>query len=155
MLLAAAQSLLYVGLGLAMFHIDVTNMNLVGVAVIIVLTTIVAGALGLLATAFVLLVRRADPFTGIMVGIGAVLGGVFYPTEILPVRARVLAQFVPLTPALHGLRLAVMRGADLSALASSIALLLIWSAILVPASLGAVQAALSEARHSGTASGYG
>ena len=155
MLLAAAQGVLYIGLGVTMFHIDVTNMNLVGVAVIIVLTTIVSGALGLLATAFVLLLRRAEPFTGIMVGIGAMLGGVFYPVEILPARTRVVAQFVPLTPALHGLRLAVMRGADLTALASSIALLLVWAAVLVPASLGAAQAALSEARRSGTASGYG
>jgi ABC-2 type transport system permease protein len=154
-LLAAAQSLLYVGLGVTMFHVDLAHVNILGVAVIIGLTTIVAGALGLLAVAFVLLFRHADPLTGIMVGVGAMLGGVFYPTEILPAQARLVAQFVPLTPALHGLRIAVMRGADLSALASSIAVLLVWCAVAVPASLGAARAALLEAKRSGTASGYG
>lgn len=155
MLLAAAQSLLYLGLGVAMFHIDLAHVNLLGVAVIIGLTTIVSGAFGLLAAAFVLLFRRAEPFTGIMVGVGAMLGGVFYPTEILPARVRLAAEFVPLTPALHGLRLALMRGADFSRLEAPIVVLLVWCAVAVPASLGAARAALFEAKRSGAASGYG
>jgi len=154
-LLAAAQSLLYVVLGVAMFHIDVAHANFFGAALIVALTTIVSGALGLFAAAFVILFRRTDPLTGIMVGVGAMLGGVFYPTEILPPPARLLAQFVPLTPALHGLRLAVMRGADFPTLVPSIGLLLVWCAVAVPASLVTAHAALSEARRSGTASGYG
>jgi ABC-2 type transport system permease protein len=155
MLLATAESVLYVGLGILMFHIDFTRANLIGAAVIVALTMIVSGALGLFAAAFVLLFRRADPLTGIMVGIGAMLGGVFYPTEILPSGARALAQFVPLTPALHGLRLALIRGTDLSGLVSPITALLAWCTVVVPASLVAARAALSEARRSGTVSGYG
>jgi ABC-2 type transport system permease protein len=154
-LLAAVQSLLYVWLGAVLFHIRLAQANFVAVAFIVVLTTIVSGALGLFAAAFVILFRRADPLTGMMVGIGAMLGGVFYPTNILPPAAQALAQFVPLTPALHGLRLAVMRGADLPALVSSIGPLLAWCAVAVPASLLAARTALREAGRSGTASGYG
>jgi ABC-2 type transport system permease protein len=155
MLLAAAQSLLYVVLGVAMFRIGLAHVNLIGVAVIIVLTTVVSGALGLFAVAFVLLFRRADPLTGIMVGTSAMLGGVFYPTEILPARAQMLAQFIPFTPALRGVRLAVMRGADLSGLASPIVVLLLWCIVVIPSSLIVAQAALSEAKRSGTLSRYG
>jgi ABC-2 type transport system permease protein len=154
-MLAAAQSLLYIVLGGAMFHVDFGHANVAGAVLIIALAMLLSGAFGLFAAAFVILFRRGDPFTGIMVGIGAMLGGVFYPTEVLPPAARTLAEFVPLTPALRGVRLAMMNGGTLPALASSLGPLAAWCAIAVPLSLLAAGAALSEAKRSGTASGYG
>jgi ABC-2 type transport system permease protein len=153
--LAAAQTVLYIVLGILMFHIGLARANVAGAAVIVALTAVLSGALGLLAAAFVLLFRRTEPLTGAMVGIGAVLGGVFYPPEILPARAQFLAQFVPLTPALRGLRLAVVRGADFTALASPVVVLLLWCGIAVPGSMIVARAALAEARRSGIADAQG
>ena len=146
---AGAQAALYIVVGTALFHIVIVPDNVAGAAVILLLGTIVAAALGLMAAAFVLLFRRTEPFTAAVMGVSAMLGGVFYPADVLPARAARLAQFVPLTPTLRGLRLALMRGADFSALLSSITVLMGWCAILVPAAILLGRAALTEARRSG------
>ncbi|HEV2356240.1 MAG TPA: ABC transporter permease [bacterium] len=155
MLLTLAQTALYVGLGVAVFHVDLGRVNLLGAAVILGLGTVVSAALGLLSAAFVLLFRRPDPLTGIVAGVGALFGGVFYPVDVLPSRARILAEFVPLTHALHGVRLAVLRGAGLPALLPPMLVLLAWCLVAVPASLVIARWALHEARRSGAVSGYG
>jgi len=154
MLLALAQALLYVGLGAVLFHLNFAGANLVGATVVIGLAVVVSAALGLVSVAFVLLFRRTEPFTGAMVGVGVMLGGVFYPVDILPSRARAVAQLVPLTHALVGLRLALLRGVGVSGLVSPILALLAWCAVAVPIGLVVVRWALHEARRSGTLSGF-
>jgi ABC-2 type transport system permease protein len=155
LLLMAVQSLLYLGVGMALFHINFAHANVAGTVVIVALMTTVTGAFGVLAAAFVLLFRRADPLTGVVAGVGAVLAGVFYPVDILPPRARALSELVPLTPALHGLRLAVMRGAGFDVLEPSILVLLGWCLLAVPLAVVVAKAALYEARRSGVISWYG
>jgi ABC-2 type transport system permease protein len=155
LMLAAAQASLYLGLGVAVFHVGLARANAAGIAIMLGLAVIVWTALGLLSTGFVLLFRRADPLTGILAGAGAMLCGVFYPVGVLPPRARSVADLLPLTPALKGLRLAVLRGAGPAELASPIVVLLAWCAVAVPVALFVVRWALLEARRSGTVSGYG
>ncbi len=155
MLLAAAQSCLYLALGVAVFHVNLVRANLLGAAVIMVLAAVVSAALGLVSAAVVLLFRRADPLTGIVAGVTAMLGGVFYPVDILPPRARVVAELLPWTHALHGLRLAVLRGAGLPELGTPILVLSAWCVVALPASLVVLRWALDEARRSGAVSGYG
>ena len=155
MTVAAAQTLLYLGFGVMLFRVDLSRVDLLGVAAIAALAAVVFGALGLFATAFVLLFRRAEPLTGLAAAVGAVFGGMLYPVEILPPKARALAEMLPLTHALHGLRLAVLRDAGLSDLRDPVRALLIWCAVAVPAGAIVVRWAFEEARGSGAVSGYG
>ncbi|HET7265115.1 MAG TPA: ABC transporter permease [bacterium] len=155
MTVAALQTLLYLGFGLMLFHVDLSQVNLPGVAVMAVLALAAFGALGLFSTAFVLFFRRAEPFTGLAAAAGALLSGLLYPIDVLPPRARAVAEILPLTHALHGLRLAALRNAGPSDLRAPALALLVWCAVAVPAGVLAVRWAYDEARRSGTLCGYG
>jgi ABC-2 type transport system permease protein len=153
MLLGLAQALLYVSLGAVLFHLSFAGANLLGAATMIGLAVMVWAALGLVSVAFVLLFRRAEPLTAAMAGVGVMLGGVFYPVDILPPRAQIVARLLPLTHALTGLRLAMLRGVGVAGLVSPILALSVWCAAAVPLGLLVLRWALHEAKSAGTVSG--
>lgn len=153
-IVAGIQTLLYLLLGGLVFGIDFSRANLVGIAVVSLLAIATFAALGVLAAAFVLLFKHTDPITSAIAGLSALVAGVFYPTSVLPPLLQSLAQFVPLTYALRGLRLAALEGYSLSALWQEVLMLIFFAAALLPLSALALRWAVRYAKGTGTLGGY-
>jgi ABC-2 type transport system permease protein len=153
-LLAAAQTFLYLTLGVVVFGIDLGRANLAGAALALLLAVATFAAVGLFAAAFVLVYRHPDPFSSIFAGLSALLGGVLYPPSVLPPVLRLLAEFVPLTHALRAIRLAVLEGAGLAALRRELLVLLLFAAVLLPLAGILFRGAVQYARRAGTLSAY-
>ncbi len=153
-LIAAVQTVLYLLLGSLVFGIDFGQVNLLSTGVIFVLAAATFAALGILAAAFVLLFKYTDPITSALVGISALLAGVFYPTSVLPPLLQSLAHLVPLTYALRGIRLAALEGYGLVALRQEVLVLLLFTALLLPMAGMVFRWAVRYAKDSGTLSGY-
>ncbi len=152
MVVAAAQTTLYLTLGAAVFHLDFTHANVMSAAVILALSLAAVAVLGVLSSAFVLVFKHTDPLVGILTSASVLLGGVFYPINVLPPHLQAIAKLLPVTHALQGLRLSLLRGAGLGALRGEILALVAFFAVVTPVALLAFRWALDEARRSGTLS---
>ncbi len=152
--IGAVQGLVYVLLGVLIFGLEVQFAALPATAVILALALGISAALGIVSAAFVLVLRHSDPLSGLLAAASALLGGVFYPTSVLPLPLQRLAEFIPLTHALRGLRLSVLGGHGLAALWGEIVILALFLAVLAPLAALAMGWAVRQAKIAGTLSAY-
>ena len=75
---------IYLLLGTLVFGADLGNANYLGALVVLVLTIVAFSGLGIMAASFIMVTKRGDPVTTIVGGVGLLLGGVYYPVELLP-----------------------------------------------------------------------
>jgi len=151
--MAAVEFTLYLAVGAVIFHLPIRRANILSASVLLMLTFGVFAALGTLTAAFVLATRRPDALTGAVTSASVLLAGVFYPTTVLPPTLQSTSALVPLTYALHGLRLALLRGDGLGVLSGDVAALAVFLVILWPAAILAGRLALAHLRRTGPAIG--
>jgi ABC-2 type transport system permease protein len=142
--------LLYLIVGWSFGGLSIAGANLLGAAALSCLSIIAFGSLGLWAAAFTVLFRFGNPLLWVITSSSWLLGGVLYPTPLLPVSLRWLAQLFPLTHALQGMRATLLYGAPLKDLLLPVAF--VGAFIIVAAPLGVVvfNIGLKKARIRGT-----
>lgn len=133
---------------------DLSRGNLPGALCVLALSIITFSAVGILAASVILVTKRGDPVTWMFNALLTLLGGVFYPVEILPGFLQRVAQFLPVTYALRAMRSALLQGDSLAALARDLAVLAAFAVVLVPVSLGAFQFAVRLAKREGSLAQY-
>lgn len=144
LLLAAA-----VGLGASL----VWGGAVTGVAVL-ALTMVCYAGLGFVLSALVLVFRTSGPLsTAILTG-SMFLGGVYYPSRVIPSWIRAIADAMPLTYGLRAIRQLVLRGAPLATVARDVEILTGMTLVAVAVGVGAFALALAHARRAGTLSSY-
>jgi ABC-2 type transport system permease protein len=105
--------------------------------------------LGLLASAFTVVVKQGEPVVAGYLALSGLLGGTIFPVILLPSWMRTISQFLPLTHALTGLRLA-LAGHGVLAISSSVGALAVLALLLLPLGLVAVTKATQRARREGS-----
>jgi ABC-2 type transport system permease protein len=100
----------------------------------------------MMSVAFVFVFKKGDPITTLVFSAGQFLCGAFFPVEFLPPWLRWAAALVPLTPAIEGIRLAVLRGASLAELQPQWRSLAVMAAISLTLGFLAVRASLQHLR---------
>jgi ABC-2 type transport system permease protein len=125
------------------------NPDPVSLLLVLIPASVAVFALGLLFSAFVVLIKQADPIISAYSLMAAVLGGVLFPVQALPIWIKPLAWLIPLSHALTGLRLA-LHGSPPSELWPQIISLAVLSAVLLPASIFSFRWALERAKKDGT-----
>ncbi|MGZ9159613.1 MAG: ABC transporter permease [Candidatus Limnocylindrales bacterium] len=150
---AGLGALAYLVLGV-LLGVDLSGMDvpaaLVGLLVMIVGFT----GMGFLAGATVLVVKRGNPVGWALRGASVVLGGTFYPVEVLPPFMQVLGTLLPITHGLTVMRGAMLEGLGIMDLAGSLAALVIVSAFWLAVGLVAFEAAIRHARTDGSLAQY-
>lgn len=121
---------------------------------ILVLIVLAYLAFGVLAAALVLAFRTTGPFTKVVLTLSGLLGGVYYPTHVIPSWIHDLTVFIPLTYGLRALRRAFMEGARLDAVAEDVAILGALATVLLVFSLVVFQYTLQRAKRAGTLAQY-
>jgi ABC-2 type transport system permease protein len=123
-------------------------------AAVLVLIIMAYLPLGVFAAALVLAFRTTGPFPSAVMGISALMGGVYYPTSVIPSWLERVSMFVPLTYGLRSLRRALLDGAPIAASARDLAVLAGFAIVLLIVSMAAFAGALRYARHAGTLAQY-
>lgn len=123
----------------------------VGVLALIALAYI---PFGIFAAASVLAFRTAGPLPKGVAAVSALLGGVYFPTQVIPSWIEELSDFIPLTYGLRALRKSFLEGVPLSEVVVDLAILSGFILVLLALSLFAFARALSYARRSGTLAQY-
>ncbi len=149
-LLASAQVVLYLGVGVILFGAPLGPAN-IGTALLVLLLSLLAfSGLGILSAAFILVTKRGDPVNFVLGGLSTLLSGVYYPVGVLPPWLRSVSFLLPMTHALRAMRLALLQGAGPSQVGTELAWLALFAALALPAGVLAFRQALRRARSEGT-----
>lgn len=127
--------------------------NLPAAIAVFLLSVIIAAAIGLIAAAVQLAIQKGS---AVVWALGSIwfLTGTMFPVQTLPKVLRDLAQLIPITHSLEGMRLALLEGASLARIRGEIAVLAGFAALLLPVSLLVFSWTLRRARLQGTLSFY-
>lgn len=144
----------YLLVGVFVFGVDLGTANLAGALVVLVLTIVSFGSLGILSASFVMVLKRGDPVSWIFTSISGLLGGLYYPVAVLPEWLQTFSYLLPVTYALEGMRLAMLQGHTVIQLLPNIIALTIFSIIMFPLSIVAFGFAVKKAKQDGTLTQY-
>jgi ABC-2 type transport system permease protein len=109
---------------------------------------------GVLSAATVVWLKKGDPITWLLSGAGAILGGAYFPVQVMPPWIREISRLLPITYSLDALRLTMLRGYSLAMVAKPVSILAAMTAILFPASILLFAVAVRTARKEGTLNEY-
>ena len=111
-------------------------------------------SVALLGVSLVLAFRTTGPLLGGIMLATNLLGGVYYPTHVIPSWVRDLSTVLPMTYGLRAVRQTLLEGAPFGAIASDVLVLGAMTVVLLPLSWTMLQAALGYARKTGTLAQY-
>lgn len=152
--LSAIRFVLYLLLGEALYGISMGQANLFSASVIFLLTVLCFMGIGILWAGIVLLIKRGEAIMGAMGASVLLLGGVLFPPSLLPKWAQTLAGLVPLTPALEGMRFALLQGYGLRQLQGILLTLSIFATALLTIGIVGFNFAVGIGRRTGSLSQY-
>ena len=108
----------------------------------------------LITSALVLAFRTPGPLPQLVLLGSGLLGGVYYPTHVIPSFIRRLSDLVPLTYGLRALRSVLLDGAAFRTVGYDIAVLIAMTAVLFSIGAMSMRAALQYVRRVGSLSQY-
>lgn len=153
LLWTAAESLIVLAAG-ALLGVRVVLSELVPGFAVLVLILLTHLSFGVFAVALVLVFRTTGGLlTGVLVATN-LLGGVYYPTHVIPSWIENLSAMLPLTYGLRALRRLLLEGAPVHAVSADIAILVAFLTVLLPCSWALLRVALAHARRTGSLAHY-
>ena len=128
-----ARSALLLGVLALFFSVDLSNANLGGAALILLVGSVSFLGFGIMAAVLPLLFpERGEEMTFVISSILLLVSGVYYPISVLPDWMEPLATVSPATYVLKGMRAALLEGMPTLALGPSILPILILGALTLP-----------------------
>jgi ABC-2 type transport system permease protein len=128
-----ARSALLLGVLALFFSVDLSNANLGGAALILLVGSLSFLGFGIMAAVLPLLFpERGEEMTFVISSILLLVSGVYYPISVLPDWMEPLATISPATYVLSGMRAALLEGTPTLALGPSILPILILGALTLP-----------------------
>jgi len=149
-LLTSVRVLVYLLFGVLLFGLKIGGGNFGGALVILLLTIVAFSGLGIISASFVMVFKRGDPLTWLFSNASWLLGGVFYPVNVLPEWLQKVSFLLPITHSLEGMRMALLNGYTLKALLPNIIPLLAFIMVVLPMSLLAFNYAVRRAKIEGS-----
>jgi ABC-2 type transport system permease protein len=144
----------YFAAGILLFGSSWRAGNLLAAAVVLAAALGAFAAIGLFSAAFTLVVKRGDPVLWFVSALSWLLGGVFFPIEMLPSALQRIAHLLPLMYALDGLRATLLGGAGFVAAGRDIAVLAGVAAVGLPLGVWLVCVATVWGKRQGTLGSY-
>ncbi len=144
---------IYVLGGLA-FGLSLGPANVTAAVCLFGLALLAFSSIGVLSAAFTLVLKHGDPVVWLFGALSWVLGGVFFPVDMLPPWLQQASMLLPITHALNGLRATLLTGASLADVGDSLVTLLAFAGIGFPLALAAFGLAVRRVKQTGTLDHY-
>lgn len=140
--------------GVFLFGVDLHHIDIFATLVVLLVSIAIFVGFGVLSAAAIVWLKKGDPITWVLGGLGSILGGAYFPVDVMPVWMQKLSLCIPITYSLDALRLTMLKGASLAAVAKPVATLGIVAAVLLPASAAIFAATIRKGRREGTLAQY-
>ncbi len=142
-------SFLYFFFGWLFFNVHFQG-NFLLAFFILILTTLVLAAIGILSASFAMVFKRGDPFA-LLLGTGsAIFSGVFFPTQLLGSSFGKISRLLPPTYGLDGIRRVLIEGQGFNEVREPVFTLLLFLAVLMPFALWVFSRAVRRAKREGS-----
>lgn len=151
---ATFRVLVYLLLGIMLFTLSLQGANVLAAFVSLGLSIIAFASIGIIAAALILVIKRGEALTALFGSFANLIGGIYYPVQIMPESLQFLAKLVPVTYAVRSMRQALLAGASWSTLAPDLLVLTGFAVILLPLSLWVFHVALRRAQRDGSLAHY-
>ncbi len=149
-----AETIVLVIVGLGIFGAGIPVGGLLKAIPLLLLTTASFVPLGIFSAAFIVLVKRGDPFSGPARQLTLLLSGALYPLSVLPGWLAAVAKIVPATYGVRATRQLVQGDAGLGDVTFEIAVLAGFAVVAMPLAILVFRRAVTEARRAGTLATY-
>src|SRR5581483_10863704 len=144
------QLVFYLGGGLWLARAELPQANIAGCFLVLLLSLAIAMEIGLFAVSVQIAIQKGSAIVW-MLGSGLwFLTGALFPVGTLPKPLQLVSTLLPVTHSLTGLRQALLQGAGIPALRNELAILLLFTVVLLPLSLLTFSFTLRQARQQGT-----
>ena len=130
--------------------VDLSQANLPGAFLLMLLTMACFTALGILSAAFILVFKKGNPVSMFIQSTFTLFGGVIFPITVLPAEFHGLEKFVPMSYVTSGLRAALLQDASMADLQTRFSTLGIMTCVFFPPALLAFAWGLKKAKRDGT-----
>ena len=144
------QVFVYLALGGLLFGVQLDKGNTPAALVVLVLTIIAMTSLGIIAASFIMVLKRGDPVTLLISSLAVLLGGVYYPVQLMPQWLQQLSRLLPITYSLDAMRRTLLNNASFQEIMPDIIALVIFGVVLVPLSLLIFRYAVHRAKVDGS-----
>ena len=148
--LASVDASFYVVVGAALGALNVEVGRIVLAALLLTLTLGTFAAVGVFSAAIIVLTKRGDPLSSLVLQASNLLAGAVFPVSILPAPLQVLSRFVPAFYGLRGTRTVLLSDGGFADVSGDIAVLCAFNVLLLPLATWALSRALRTARVIGT-----
>lgn len=151
---ASIRVLIYILLGVLFFGLDLSNANFLSGFVILILMVISFSSIGIISASFIIVIKKGETINGIISSISELLGGVYYPVNMLPGWLEICSYFLPLTYSLRAMRYAMSQNYSLIKLIPEITALVVFTLIMMPLSILTFKYAVKRAKVDGSLGQY-
>jgi ABC-2 type transport system permease protein len=146
--------ILYLLFGVFLFDLSIGDANLPAALIILALSIISFVAIGIIFASVVLVFKKGDSVFTALGGLGLIISGLVFPLEVLPSSMRNIADFIPTTYSMHGLRLAILKGSPINSLTNDIIALVFFAALFLSISILVFPLAVRISKIKGTLTQY-
>lgn len=153
-LMTALSITLYLVYGAVFFGADLGGANIPAALLVLALSTIAFGGLGILSASVIMVIKRGDPVSWVFSSVSSFLGGVVFPVALLPGWLERIAHVLPVFYALRAMRMTVLQGAGIAELGTDLIILACFAAVSLPLGMLAFSRALGVAKTEGTLGTY-
>jgi ABC-2 type transport system permease protein len=154
LVLATIEMAIYIILGIFLFKIDFSHINIFSTFVVFILSIASFSGLGIISASFIMVFKRGNPVGWIINSLEGLLCGVYFPVTVLPIWLQFISKFFPITYAIRAIQLSVYRGYSLAQLKEEIAILSLFSLTILPFSLIIFKYSLKKTRREGSLGQY-
>ncbi|MEZ5247563.1 MAG: ABC transporter permease [Acidimicrobiales bacterium] len=149
-----AETALLVLIGLGVFGAGIPLLGMVQATPILFLVALSFVPFGVVSAAFIILVKRGDPFSGPAEQLTLLLSGALYPLSVLPGWLESVTRLIPATYGVRATRAVVQTDAGLTDVLGDIGVLLAFVLLALPLSLVVFRWAIGTAKRAGTLGTY-
>lgn len=146
--------LVYIFFGVVVFGLKLGGANVAAAILILILIVSIFSGLGIISASFIMVVKRGDPISWLFGSASSIMGGAFFPIQVLPGWLQNFSYVFPLFYALRAMRFALLKGYSFAALVPDILALVAFVAAIMPFSLWCFKYAVKRAKIDGSLATY-
>lgn len=140
--------------GVLLFGVDLHSINVPATLLVLLVSISIFVAFGVLSASAIVWLKKGDPITWVLGGLGSILGGAYFPIDVMPVWMQKLSLLIPVTYSLSALRQTMLKGASLAAVSRPVVVLAMVAAVMLPLSAAIFAATVKKGRREGTLAQY-
>ncbi|MDQ2898639.1 MAG: ABC transporter permease [Acidobacteriota bacterium] len=151
---SALRLILYLRLGGLLYGVGMGHANILSALAIFLLTILCFMGIGMFWAGVVLLIKRGEAIMHLLGYVVVLVSGVLFPRGVLPAWIQRLGELVPMTPALEGMRMALLQGSTIAQLAPVFWKLIAFAVVLQLIGIAGFNAAVRIGKTGGSLSEY-